>query len=564
MTRVFRRLAPAGLEPAGYTRQDLWHDLSAGLVVAIMLVPQAMAYALLAGLPPIHGLYAATIPMVVYALLGTSRHLSVGPPALMALLTFSGVSAVAEPGTDEYVTLALLAAFLAGLVQLALGLLRMGFLVNFISHPVLSGFVHASVVVIIVGQLDHLLGLSLPARQSTPQTVLHLVRAIEHTSLLTAAIGLGSIAVLVAARWLPRVPGPLLVVVGCTALVYLFRLDRQGVSIVGAVPQGLPDLSMPSLDPQAARELSFAVVTIALVGFIESISVAKAIAARGTYKIDSNQELRSLGLANLGAAFASGYPVAGSFSRTALNYRSGARSQLSSITTALLVVATLLLLTPAFRYLPRAALAAIIVVAVSGLIEPRQLRRAFTISKLDGAAFTITFAITLLVGIEEGIVIGAAFALLAFVRRTAYPDITELGYVEHEDAFLGLRSHPQARTFPQALIVRFDAPLYYANVPVLEERLLSLVADKPDIEYLIIDCRGVTNIDVTAVDGLEDLVTGYSSRGVTVIFTHANRAVRWRLHKAGWRTKFGTNIVYRTTREALRGANLLNRGRSTS
>lgn len=545
------RFLPAGCARASYRRGDLFHDLSAGLVVAIMLVPQAMAYALLAGLPPVHGLYAATVPTVLYVLLGTSRHLSVGPPALMALLTFTGVSAIAEPGSGEYVALALLLTLMAGALQLGLGLFRMGFVTNFISHPVLSGFVHASVLVIAVSQLGHLLGIPLSRRHSTTEVVVQLGQHIGEANPVAVAISAVSLAVLILSRTIRGVPGPLLVAAGATVLVYLLNLDQHGVSIVGDVPGGLPRPSLPSLDLAAADDLSLAVLTVAFVGFIESISVAKAIAAKGGYKINSNQELRALGMANVGSACFSGLPVAGSFSRTAANYRAGARSQLSSLTTALLAVATLLLLTPLFRYMPHAALAAIIVVAVSSLVDLREVRRAFAISRLDGAAFLITFALTLLVGVEQGIIIGAAFALLSFIRRTAYPDITELGYVDRENAFLGRRSHPEARTFPEALIVRFDAPLYYANVPILEEWLLSAAADKPDLEYVIIDCRGVNSVDVTAIDGLEDLISSYSSRDIAVLFTHAKRPVRERIRKAGWHDKFA-RILHPTTREALR------------
>lgn len=559
--RAFGRLAPAGVRSTGYGRAELLQDLLAGLAVAIMLVPQAMAYALLAGLPPIHGLYAATVPAIIYALLGTSRHLSVGPPALMALLTFTGVSAIAEPGSGEYVTLALMLTLMAGLVQLGLGLVRMGFITNFISHPVLSGFVHASVIVIALSQLGHLLGIPLASTHSTTDIAVQLARTITEANLYAVAISAACLAVLVFSRRIARIPGPLIVAVGSTTLVYLLDLEARGVSVVGDVPQGLPDLSVPAIDLAALGDLAPAALTVGFVGFIESISVAKAIAANGKYKINSNQELRTLGIANVGASFFSGLPVAGSFSRTAMNYRSGARTQLSSIATALLVLATLVFLTPFFHHMPHAALAAIIVTAVAGLVDPHQIRRAFAISKLDGAAFLVTFVLTLLVGVEEGIIIGAAFALLSFVRRTAYPDITELGYAEAEDAFLGLRSNPGARTFPEALILRFDAPLYYANVPILEEWLISAVADKPRLAYIIVDCRGVDSVDVTAIDGLEDLVSSYHSRGVAVLFTHAKRPVRECFRRAGWHEKFG-GVLYPTTREALRMTGALGRKES--
>ena len=543
-----------------YRREGLSKDLTAAVVITAMLVPQGMAYALLAGLPASYGLYASTVPAIVYALFGTSKHMPVGPPALMALLTFTSVSALAEPRTPQYISLALLLALMVGVLQLAIGFLRMGFITNFISHPVLRGFIYASAVVIALSQVEHLLGTPISGEHSTVEVVLEHARRIEETNPWTLAVGLGSLAALVVlGKALPRVPVSLVVVAVATLVVYLFGLDEKGVDVVGEVPGGLPDLSLPALDLEAARRLASSAAVVAFVGFIESISVAKAIAAREKYKIDSNQELRALGLANVSAAFFSGFPVAGSFSRTAVQYQSGGRTQLASIATALLVLLVLLFLTPLFYYLPSAALAAVILVAVYKLLDFEEARRVFRIRRIDGYAMLITFVLTLLVGVEQGIILGAAFALLAFLRRTAYPHIAELGYVEEKDAFLGLESFPEAKIIPEALIVRFDARLYFANVPFLEEWLLKEVADRPDLKWIFIDCRGVNGIDVTAIEGLEDLISGYKSRGIEVIFTHMKLPVRERLEKAGWDAKFGGDghrYHYQTTREAVRAVGL--------
>jgi SulP family sulfate permease len=391
--------------------------------------------------------------------------------------------------------------------------------------------------------------------------VIEYARRIGETEPLTLLVGLGSLAVLVVlGRVAPRLPGSLLVLAAATLTVYLLGLDERGVDVVGEVPQGLPGLSVPALDFEALRVLLPSAAIVAFVGFIESISVAKAVAARERYKIDSNQELKALGLANASAAFFSGFPVAGSFSRTAVQYQSGGRTQLASIATALLIVVTLLFLTPLFYYLPNAALAAIILVSVYKLIDLREARRVFRIRRLDGYAMALTFILTIVLGVEEGILIGAGFALLAFLRRTAYPHIAELGYVEEKEAFLGLESYPEARTFPGALILRFDARLYFANAPFLEDKLMEAVADRPDLEWIFIDCRGVNGIDVTAIEGLENLISGYRARGIRVVFTHMKLAVRERLERAGWNEKFGDDgprYQYQTTREALRAAGLL-------
>ncbi len=527
-----------------------------------MLVPQGMAYALLAGLPPVYGLYASIVPAIVYALFGTSRHMPVGPPALMALLTFAGVSALAEPRSDEYVALALLLALMAGLLQLGIGLLKMGFVTNFISHPVLSGFIYASAIVIALSQLKHILGISLPDEHSIAKVVLELGRRIGETNPITLALGVGSIGALVLfAKSIPRVPGPLVVAAGSTLVVYLFGLEERGVRVVGDVPRGLPGLSVPPLDLELLRALLPAALTVAFVGFIESISVAKAVAAKEKYKIDSNQELQALGLANISAAFFSGFPVAGSFSRTAVQYQSGAKTQLASIITALMIIVTLLFLTPLFYYLPNAALAAIIIMAVYRLLDLGEGRRIFKIRRADGYALLLTFALTLLIGVEEGIIIGALFALLAFVRRTAYPHIAEMGYVEEKQAFLALERFPEAKTYPEAIIIRFDAALYYANVPFLEEWLIKAVADRPHLKWIVIDCRGVNSIDVTAIEGLEDLVSAYRSQGIEILFSHVKLQIRERLKKAGWDEKFGEDLLYSTTRDALRAIGLLEKGK---
>lgn len=553
---VLEKIVPAYGWMKNYRREDLSKDLTSALIITAMLVPQGMAYALLAGLPASYGLYASTVPAVVYALFGTSRHMPVGPPALMALLTFTSVSALAEPRTPEYISLALLLALMVGVFQLAIGLFHMGFITNFISHPVLSGFIYASAVVIALSQMEHFLGVPISGEHSTVGVALEHARRIGETNPVTLAIGLGSLmALVVLGKMLPRIPVSLVVVAAATLVVYFFGLDEKGVDIVGKVPGGLPSLSVPALDLEAVRALVSSAAIVAFVGFIESISVAKAIAAKEKYKIDSNQELKALGLANISAAFFSGFPVAGSFSRTAVQYQSGGRTQLASIVTALLVVATLLVLTPLFYYLPNAALAAVILVAVYKLLDFQAARRIFAVSPIDGIALLITFVVTLLVGVEQGIIIGAVFALLAFLRRTAYPHIAELGYVPENDSFHGLESFPEAKTRPDILILRFDAGLYFANVSFLEEQLIKEVADRPDLKWIFIDCRGVNSIDVTAIEGLEDLVSGYMSLDIEVVFTNMKLRVRERLVKAGWDEKFGDaghQYHYQTTREALR------------
>lgn len=557
---LLERYVPAAVWLRGYGREDLTKDFTAALVITVMLVPQSMAYALLAGLPPVYGLYASMVPTIVYALFGTSRHMPVGPPALMALLTFTSVSALAEPGTAEYISLALLLALMVGVLQLAIGLLRMGFITNFISHPVLSGFIYASAIIIALSQAKYLLGISMSGAHSTIDTALALARQIGETNFITLAIGIASIiSILLLSRVAPRLPASLITVAAATLVVYLASLEQRGVDIVAAVPGGLPGLSLPSFDLQSIRALAPAALVVAFVGFIESISVAKAVATREGYKVDSNQELRALGLANVAAAFFSAFPVAGSFSRTAVQYQSGGRTQGASIMTALMILAVLLFLTPIFYFLPTAALAAVILVAVYKLLDFHEARRIARVRVEDGLALLVTFVGTIFLGAEQGILIGAGFALLAFVRRTAYPRIAELGYVESRDAFLGQNSYPEGRTFPKTLIVRFDATLYFANVSFLEDWLISATAQRPDVELLVIDCRGMNGMDVTAIEGLESLILEYRSRGIELILTHVKPQVQKRLHNAGWDESFPEIIQHQTTRDALRAYGLLDK-----
>ena len=549
--KTLEKFVPAYGWLRSYGLGDLSRDFSAALIIAVMIVPQSMAYALLAGLPPIYGLYASTVPAIIYALFGTSKHMPVGPPALMALLTFASVGAIAVPGSEEYIGYVLLLALMVGVLQLGLGFLQMGFLTNFISHPVLSGFIYASAVIIALSQAKHFLGIESSDDHSTLGMVTNIAGKIGDTNPVPLVIGLLSIATIVLlGRFLPRVPGALVAVVAATLAVYLLSLDGRSVSIVGEVPGGLPRPSMPTLNFEAIRTLVPAALIVAFVGFIESISVARAIASQEKYKVDSNQELRALGLANVGAAFFSGFPVAGSFSRTAVQYQSGGKTQMASIITALMVVVTLLFLTPLFYYLPNVALAAVIVVAVYKLLDFQEARYIFRVRGPDGLAMLITFLVTLFVGVEQGIIAGAAFALLAFLRRTAYPHIIELGYVEEEDSFIGVQSYPEAKIFPEALILRFDARLYYANIPFLEEYLISTVPDRPDLKYVVIDSRGINSIDVTALEGLESLVSEYRARNIKIIFTNTKKQVRERLLKSELGEKFG-DISYPTTRDAL-------------
>ncbi|MBS3905976.1 MAG: hypothetical protein KGZ49_02960, partial [Syntrophaceae bacterium] len=364
----------------GYKLSNLKSDLTAGTIVAIMLIPQGMAYAMLAGLPPVMGLYASTFPLILYALFGSSKHLAVGPVAMISLLVFTGVSLHAEPGSDQYIQLVLLLSLMVGVFQFLLGLLGAGFFINFVSHAVISGFSSAAAIIIGLSQLGHLLGIKLSVHHSVLQSLWEAIERIGGIHPITLGIGLASIVLhILLKRWAPRLPASLLVVAGSIMLTYLLRLDQSGVRIVGDIPQGLPGLIFPTMSLDSINLLLPASMTILFVGFMESISIAKLIAVKERYKINSNHELRGLGLANMAAALFSAYPVTGGFSRTAVNHQAGARTGLASMISAGLILLILLFLTPLFYYLPNAVLASIVVVAVSGLIDFKGVRHFFKI-----------------------------------------------------------------------------------------------------------------------------------------------------------------------------------------
>jgi len=527
-----------------YKKSDLSGDLSAGFIVAVMLIPQGMAYAMLAGLPPVIGLYASTIPLLVYALFGTSRQLAVGPVAMVSLLVLAGVSTLAEPGTESYISLVLLLMLMVGVIQFLMGVLKLGFIVNFLSHAVISGFTSAAAIIIGLSQLKHLLGVKLESNQVF-LVLWEAIRKIAEINPISFAIGAGSIILLVTLKKvLPRVPGPLVVVVLSSIIVYLFQLQNAGVSIVGEVPKGLPSLSVPMFNMDSILLLLPIALTISFIGFMESIAMAKAIAAKEKYKIVPNKELVGLGLANVAGSFFSGYPVTGGFSRSAVNYQAGARTPLATMITAVLILLTLLFFTDFFYYLPNTVLAAIIMVAVYGLIDFKEAKGLFKVHKLDGGTWAVTFIATLFIGIEQGILAGLAFSLVVFIARSAYPHMAELGFLKNEEVFRNVKRFPEAETDPEVLIYRIDASLYFANMNFIEEKLCERVAESPALKWILLDFSGVNSIDAVAIHALEDMMDNCSKGQIKVYFAGIKGPVRDLLKKAGWNEKYADRMQY--------------------
>jgi SulP family sulfate permease len=535
-----------------YDRGDLPADLMAGLVTAVMLVPQGMAYAMLAGLPPVVGLYASTIPLIAYALFGSSRQLAVGPVAIVSLLTLAGVGAIAEPGSPEFVALAAALMAMVGVIQAGLGLLRAGFVVNFLSHAVISGFTSAAALVIGLSQLKHLLGVDIPREENVFLLLAHAAGEAVHTHGITLAIGLGSIAALmIGKRVARRFPTPLLVVAAASVLVWALDLHEKGVAIVGEVPAGLPSLALPQLGGGALASLLPVAATIAFVGFMESVAVAKAIAAKHRYKVDANRELVGLGVANVVGAFFRGYPVTGGFSRSAVNDQAGARTPLAGIVTAVLIGLTLLFLTDLFYFLPRAVLAAIVMVAVFGLIDLKEPRHLWRIKKVDALTLLVTFLATLTLGVETGILTGVGFSLLVFVARSAWPHTAELGWLPAERVFRNVRRYPGARTWPDLYVTRPDASLYFANMAALETQLNEAVADRPELRAIVLDFAAVNDVDGVAIDTLQDRMDAFAAQGIEVHLAGVKGPVRDLLARAGWNERYPGRTAHLSVAHAL-------------
>jgi sulfate permease, SulP family len=547
---------PFPLSPAPwlrrYRRADLGPDLLAGVTVAVMLVPQGMAYALLAGMPPVSGLIAATLPLIAYALVGSSRALAVGPVAIVSLLTFEAVHRLAEPGSADYLTLAATLALLVGVIQLGLGLLRGGILVNFLSHAVVSGFTSAAAIVIGLSQLRHLVGVPLAGGHPLG-TLLDLARRLPEVHLATLALGVAAIALLLLSRRVAkRFPGPLLVVALGTLAVTLFGLDGAGVRTIGVVPGGLPAFAWPTPSLADAWALLPTALTIAFVGFMESIAVARSLAAKEGEQVDADRELTGLGLANLVAGVLAAFPVTGGFSRSAVNAQAGARSGLASVVTALLVLLTLLLLTPAFHDLPQAILGAIVVVAVSGLVDLGEARHLWALRRSDGAVWALTFAGTLLIGVEPGLLVGIGVSLATFVVRSAFPHVASVGWLAEEGVWRNLKRYPDAWAPPGVAVLRFDAALYFANVGFLRDTVERTLAQEPGLTGLVLDLGGAHDIDGVGVETLHQLLVDLEQRRLQVAVAGLKGPVRDVLARAHWSDERRAQVAWLAPEHVLR------------
>ncbi len=562
-----RRLLPASDWMTGYRRDDLAADLLAGTITAVVLVPQAMAFGLLAGLSPAAGLYASILPPLLYALFGTSRVLAVGPVSIAAIMVAHALVALPE-GTDPFAAAALL-ALMSSAVLLALGLLRLGWLANFLSHPVLSGFTSAAAILIIASQLPSLGGTRWPADLAWTGVGPALVEALRAVNLTTLALGLlAGMVLLLAGGPLERVlraagargrmatlagrMAPLLVVVAGTLAVVAVSLDvTHGVAVVGAVPPGLPQLSLPWPGLAAALELLPAAALIALVGYVESVGIARTLANRRREAIDPNQELVGIGAANLGAAFSGAMPVAGGLSRTMVNYNAGARTQASAMVTAVLVGLVVFAFTPLLEHVPRAVLAAIIIVAVAKLVDLHALRVAWRYDRSDAAVMLATALGVIGLGIEAGLMAGIVLSLLATVWKASRPHVAELGRLPGTEHFRNVRRYGDLETWPGLLLLRVDEHLSFANSDWLEQYLAEAVANHPGVRDLVLVANAVNGIDTTALEMLERLALSLREAGVTLHLAEVKGPVMDRLKRSHLLGVMAPGRVFLSTHEAV-------------
>ncbi len=533
----------------GYGRADLMGDGIAAIVVTIMLIPQSLAYALLAGVPAEVGLYASIAPLIAYAVFGSSRTLSVGPVAIVSLMTAAALAELNLQSATATVAAAGVLALLSGLILLAMGALRLGFVANFLSHPVISGFITASGLLIAASQLKHLLGVPVSGH-TLPDIIGQLARSLGQINLPTLIIGVLATVFLVWVRsGLARVlktlrtpvgligplvkAGPVFAVVATTWAAWQFDLGNHGVSLVGEVPSGLPSPGMPAFDPDVWLALMGSAALISLIGFVESVSVAQALAAKRRQRIEPNQELVGLGASNVASAVAGGIPVTGGFSRSVVNFEAGARTPAAGVFTAIGIALAALFLTPYLFFLPKATLAATIVVAVLTLVDLKILQRSWRYSRADFSAVVLTMLLTLLVGVEAGVASGVVLSLLLHIYKTSRPHIAEVGLVPGSEHFRNILRH-EVETDPQVLTLRIDESLYFANARMMEDHIYARVSADRELRHLILMFSAVNELDMSALESLETINDRLKAMGIALHLSEVKGPVMDRLQRSSF------------------------------
>jgi len=523
-----------------YNRAALAADLLAALVVTLMLIPQSLAYALLAGLPPVTGLYASILPLVAYAVFGTSRTLSVGPVAVASLMTAAAIGQIAPAGSERYVEAAIALALLSGFILLVLGLFRFGLIANLLSHPVVSGFITASGLLIAVSQFGHLLGIPV-AGDNLVALCVSLFKNVSRTHVITLALGVGGLLLLIAMRQklsktlvklglsahaasLVSKAGPIFAVLIATFIAWYFQLDKQGVALIGVIPQGLPVLQWHGFELLFSKELIKAAFLIAIIGYVESVSVGKTLGAKRRQQIDPDQELIALGTANLASGFSGGFPVTGGFSRSVVNFDAGAETPAASLFAAIGVAMVAWAFTSWLSYLPKAILAATIVVAVLALVDFSVIRKSWRYSKTDFIAVLGTILVTLLLGVEMGVLSGVLASIVLHIYKTSRPHIAEVGLIEGTEHFRNIKRY-RVLTYPHIVSLRVDESLYFANAAFLENEIYTLIASRPELKHVVLMCSAINEIDMSALEVLEAINERLGEQGIHFHFSEVKGPV---------------------------------------
>ena len=554
---------------ADYRRETLVNDGLAGVIVAIMLVPQGMAYAFLAGLPPQMGLYAGIIPLFIYALLGSSRSLAVGPVAIASLMVGEAVSQHAQPGTDLYITTAMVLALLVGLVLLLMFILRLGTLVNFLSHSVITGFTSAAALMIAFSQLKYVFGLEFPRGHQFYETLNNLTANLPDFNPATLVIGVTAFFIMWfskkhLANLLKKMgasslmagsmakAGPMFAILAGVGLVVGFDLHSEsGVKIVGEIPAGLPSFSLLPFEMDWWLGLLPAALLIALVGFLESVSVGTALASKRRERIKPDKELIALGFANIGAAFGGAYPVAGGFGRSMVNDASGAQTTVASVITASGLALTVLFFTPWFYYLPKAVLGVIVIMAVLPLIDLSGIKRTWNFNRADALTLAVTFGMVLIAGVEAGLLAGMVLSVALLLQRTSKPHIAVVGRVGDSEHFRNVKRF-EVKTNPCCLGLRIDENLYFANTRYIEDEVMAIVSEQPQLQHLVLICNGISFIDASALETLEMMIENLRESGITLHLSDVKGPVMDQLRQTHFLQHMAPGQVYLSTHEAMR------------
>ena len=538
-----------------YNKSLFKGDLVAGITVGIILIPQGIAYALIAGLPPIYGLYCALMPQVMYAIFGSSRQVAIGPVAMDSLIVATGVSTLALAGSESYIAIAILLALMVGVIQFILGIFSLGFIVNFLSKPVITGFTSAVALIIGVNQFRNLLGVDFIQSDQIQYLLMDIWLQISTFNFHTTAIGLVSVFIIIFFRKInKKIPNALIVVVLGILIMKYFGKNLSDVAVVKDIPSGLPSFSFPVFDLDQIKELLPIALTLVMVGYLETISIGKSLEAKqDEYRVRQNQELIALGLSNIFGSFFKAYPSTSSFSRSAINAESGGKTGMSALISVVMVIFTLLFLTPLFYHLPKTVLAAIIIVAVFGLINFKEATFLWKANNLDFWLLIATFVSTLIFGIEYGIIVGVGLSLIILIFRTSRPYVTELGKVPNSNFYRNKNRFEEVILEDDILVLRFDAQLFYANASYFRDNLDEMAAKKGKaLKLIVLDAESINRIDSTGVEMLKERIKFYQKKDVKFYFAGVKGPVRDSLFRGGLLKVIDLNHFFMRANQAVR------------